>query len=152
MTLEEIVAVARTGAAQGCTEALFTLGKRNPGSHPGLLPPCIIRSARAIHFEPIHLLAGDATSSAGDKPEDLYPEAAAELQQMGHTSTVSYVAEAARVVFQETGLLPHINAGTLQLSQLTDLRRWSASQVGSTNELSGSWWQRDSLLPVNCSS
>jgi FO synthase len=50
---------------------------------------------------------------------------------MGHTSTVSYVAEAARVVFQETGLLPHINAGTLQHSQLTDLRQWSASQVRS---------------------
>lgn len=26
MTLDEIVAIARTGAAQGCTEALFTLG------------------------------------------------------------------------------------------------------------------------------
>lgn len=76
-------------------------------------------------------------SSAGDKPEDLYPEAAAELQQMGHISTVSYVAEAARVVFHETGLLPHINAGTLQQSQLTDLRRWSASQVGGTHELVG---------------
>lgn len=65
----------------------------------------------------------------GDKPEDLYPEAAAELEALGHASTVSYVAEAARVVFQETGLLPHVNAGTLQQSQLTDLRRWSASQV-----------------------
>jgi hypothetical protein len=52
---------------------------------------------------------------------------------MGHTSTVSYTAEAARVVFQETGLLPHINAGTLQQSQLMDLRRWSASQVCGTD-------------------
>jgi FO synthase len=84
--------------------------------------------------------------SAGDKPEDLYPEAAAELQQMGHTSTVSYVAEAARVVFQESGLLPHINAGTLQQSQLTDLRRWSASQVGRQKQ---SQQQPKSLLPVH---
>ena len=27
MTLEEVLSVARLGAAQGCTEALFTLGK-----------------------------------------------------------------------------------------------------------------------------
>lgn len=38
------------------------------------------------------------------------------------------------MVFQETGLLPHINAGTLQQSQLTDLRRWSASQVRKHSE------------------
>ena len=87
-------------------------------------------------------------SSAGDKPEDLYPEAAAELQQMGHTSTVSYVAEAARVVFHETGLLPHINAGTLQQSQLTDLRRWSASQVGRHKQTQR---RPKLLLPVHAS-
>ena len=27
MTLQEVLQVARTGAAQGCTEALFTLGE-----------------------------------------------------------------------------------------------------------------------------
>jgi FO synthase len=28
MTLDEVLAVARLGAAQGCTEALFTLGDK----------------------------------------------------------------------------------------------------------------------------
>lgn len=33
MTLEEVLAVARQGAAQGCTEALFTLGEWIMGWH-----------------------------------------------------------------------------------------------------------------------
>ena len=48
---------------------------------------------------------------AGDKPELLYPEAAAELAAMGYRTTLDYVAAAADVVLLETGLLPHINAG-----------------------------------------
>lgn len=65
----------------------------------------------------------------GEKPEELYPEAAAELAHLGHSSTVSYVAEAAAVVFRETGLLPHVNAGTLTTEELLLLRKVSASQV-----------------------
>lgn len=34
MTLEEVLAVARLGAQQGCTEALFTLGERCEGAVP----------------------------------------------------------------------------------------------------------------------
>jgi hypothetical protein len=48
---------------------------------------------------------------AGDKPELLFPEAAAELAAMGFSSTLEYVEAAAGAVLRETGLLPHINAG-----------------------------------------
>jgi len=72
---------------------------------------------------------GFASFASGDKPEDIYPKAAEELAALGHDSTVSYVAAAAGAVFAETGLLPHVNAGILDLRQLTDLRRCSASQA-----------------------
>jgi FO synthase len=51
--------------------------------------------------------------AAGDKPEELYPEAAAELAAMGYASTLDYVAAAAGAVLAVTGLLPHINAGAM---------------------------------------
>ena len=67
-------------------------------------------------------------SDAGDKPELVYPEAAAELRAMGHESTLSYVAAAASAVLQETGLLPHVNAGVMQRADVDALRLVSASQ------------------------
>ena len=56
----------------------------------------------------------EALFTLGDKPELLYPEAAAELAGMGHASTLDYVAAVAAAVMRETGLLPHINAGAAQ--------------------------------------
>lgn len=55
---------------------------------------------------------------SGDKPELMYPEAAAELSAMGYSSTLDYVAAAAAAVLQETGLIPHINAGVMDQQQL----------------------------------
>lgn len=54
----------------------------------------------------------------GDKPELLYPEAAAELASLGYASTLDYVAAAAGAVLRETGLLPHINAGAMGLEDM----------------------------------
>lgn len=54
----------------------------------------------------------------GDKPELLYPEAAAELAGMGFSSTLDYVAAAAAAVLQQTGLIPHLNAGVMDQQQL----------------------------------
>jgi FO synthase len=62
--------------------------------------------------------AAAAAVSAGDKPEVLYPEAAAELKAMGYSSTLEYVEAAAWAVLQQTGLLPHINAGVVGKEEL----------------------------------
>lgn len=40
---------------------------------------------------------------------------------MGYSSTLDYVAAAAAAVLQETGLIPHINAGVMDQQQL---QRW----------------------------
>lgn len=63
----------------------------------------------------------------GEKPELRYRVAREWLAAEGYTSTVDYVAEIARRVLNETGLLPHINAGTLTRSELRKLRPVSAS-------------------------
>ncbi|HEY7931258.1 MAG TPA: 5-amino-6-(D-ribitylamino)uracil--L-tyrosine 4-hydroxyphenyl transferase CofH [Acidimicrobiales bacterium] len=87
--LEEVMAIAESGAKAGCAEALFTLGER---------------------------------------PELRYDEAARWLAARGYRSTVDYVANAAQMVLEGTGLLPHVNAGALYRHELEQLRGVSASQ------------------------
>jgi FO synthase len=88
MTIEEVLHVARQGAAAGCIEALFTLG---------------------------------------DKPELRYAQAREELSAMGFDSTLSYLEYCARRVFEETGLLPHLNPGVMSRDDMRRLRAVSVS-------------------------
>jgi FO synthase len=70
----------------------------------------------------------EALFTLGDKPELRYRVARDELHRLGHGTTLSYLAEAARVVFEETGLLPHLNPGVLEVSDIAALREVSVSQ------------------------
>ena len=70
----------------------------------------------------------EALFTLGDKPELRYRAAADELAQLGHSTTLSYLAQAARVVLGETGLLPHLNPGLLTADDLVALRAVSVSQ------------------------
>jgi FO synthase len=88
LTLDEVLEIARAGAAAGCHEALFTLG---------------------------------------DKPELRYRVAREELAALGCETTLEYLARAARIVLEETGLLPHLNPGVMSRADLAELRRVSAS-------------------------
>ena len=86
---DEVLDIARQGAAAGCHEALFTLGER---------------------------------------PELRYPAAAGWLDAHGYASTVDYLAAMCALVRDETGLLPHGNAGALLPDELARLREVTASQ------------------------
>ena len=88
MREDEVVAIARSGAAAGCTEALFTLG---------------------------------------DKPELRYKAAREELAALGCETTLEYLARCAKLVLDETGLLPHLNPGVMSRAELEALRPVSAS-------------------------
>ncbi len=88
MTEEEVLDIARAGAAAGCREALFTLG---------------------------------------DKPELRYQVARDELRALGCETTLEYLARCARLVLDETGLLPHLNPGVMTREELAALRPVSAS-------------------------
>ncbi|MHB8429744.1 MAG: 5-amino-6-(D-ribitylamino)uracil--L-tyrosine 4-hydroxyphenyl transferase CofH [Acidimicrobiales bacterium] len=75
-------------------------------------------------------LAGchEALFTLGEGPEDRYPVARGWLERHGYESTVDYLVTACRAVVEETGLLPHANAGALDHSDLLRLRSVSASQ------------------------
>jgi FO synthase len=70
----------------------------------------------------------EALFTLGERPEERYPAAAAWLSAHGHASTVEYLVEVARLVRDETGLLPHSNAGALSPDELAALRPVTASQ------------------------
>ena len=70
----------------------------------------------------------EALFTLGDKPELRYKLAREELKSLGHESTLSYLAEMAKLVLDETGLLPHLNAGILSEDELHELRKVSISQ------------------------
>ena len=88
LSADEVLAIARAGAAAGCHEALFTLGER---------------------------------------PESRYQAARDALAALGHGSTIEYLAEMAALVHRETGLLPHVNPGTMSAAEIAVLRPLSAS-------------------------
>ena len=70
----------------------------------------------------------EALFTLGDKPELRYRAARTALDRLGHATTLSYLAEMARLVFEETGLLPHVNPGLLEAADLAALRKVSISQ------------------------
>ena len=70
----------------------------------------------------------EALFTLGEGPEDRYPVAAEWLADHGYASTVEYLAAACAAVLEETGLLPHANAGALDRADLALLRAVSASQ------------------------
>jgi FO synthase len=70
----------------------------------------------------------EALFTLGERPELRYDEAARWLAARGYQSTVDYVANAAQMVLESTGLLPHANAGALYRNELAQLRTVAASQ------------------------
>ncbi len=70
----------------------------------------------------------EALFTLGDKPELRYPSARRDLDALGHPTTIAYLVEMAGAVFEETGLLPHVNPGCLDADDLVTLRRVSVSQ------------------------
>ncbi len=116
LTEDEVLAIARTGAEAGCSEALFTLG---------------------------------------DRPEARYRVAREELAALGCATTLEYLARCARRVLDETGLLPHLNAGVMSREELAALRPVAASMgimLETTSERlaarGGPHWASPDKLPA----
>lgn len=70
----------------------------------------------------------EALFTLGDKPELRYRVVREELAELGHPTTLSYLQSMAKLVFEETGLLPHLNPGLLEAEDLAALRSVSVSQ------------------------
>ncbi len=70
----------------------------------------------------------EALFTLGERPEHRYPSARRWLTDHGYDSTVDYLVAACRAVLEQTGLLPHSNAGALHHDELAALREVTASQ------------------------
>lgn len=70
----------------------------------------------------------EALFTLGDKPELRYVAAREALDAMGYDSTISYLVDACRAVYTQTGLIPHVNPGLLTRADLDRLREVSVSQ------------------------
>ena len=70
----------------------------------------------------------EALFTLGDKPEQRYPQARHELEQLGYETTIQYLVAAAEAVRDATGLLPHANPGVVSRDELLALRAVCPSQ------------------------
>ncbi len=64
----------------------------------------------------------EALFTLGERPEQRYPEARTWLGERGYHTTLAYLAEMCRRVFDETDLLPHGNPGTMSRRELQALQ------------------------------
>ena len=64
----------------------------------------------------------EALFTLGEKPELRYRAAREALEAMGFETTIDYLEYAAKRVFEETGLLPHLNPGTMTPEEIERLR------------------------------
>src|SRR5580698_9982144 len=91
---------------------------------PYLTPDEVLAIAQAGQAAGCH----EALFTLGERPELRYPLAQGWLEENGYGSTVDYLVAMCRLVLEETGLLPHANAGALFANELEALRAVSASQ------------------------
>jgi FO synthase len=106
-----------------CGYCTFAKAPARLGS-PYLTPDEVLAVARAGQAAGCH----EALFTLGERPELRYPVAAEWLAANGYASTVEYLAAMCRLVVEETGLLPHANAGALYAEELAALRPVTASQ------------------------
>ncbi|MCP4221767.1 MAG: 7,8-didemethyl-8-hydroxy-5-deazariboflavin synthase CofG, partial [Actinomycetia bacterium] len=92
--------------------------------HPYLSPDEVLQMAKQGARAGCH----EALFTLGERPEVRYPAAKEWLADNGFESTVDYLAAMGRLVLDETGLLPHANAGALYPEELATLRSVSPSQ------------------------
>ena len=69
----------------------------------------------------------EALFTLGDKPELRYAAAREALAEMGYATTLEYLRDMALAVFEETGLMPHLNPGVMTAAEIASLREASVS-------------------------
>src|SRR5579863_8939645 len=89
---------------------------------PYLAPDEVLAVARAGADAGCH----EALFTLGECPEDRYPVARDWLEANGYRTTVDYLVAMCALVRDQTGLLPHANAGALDDADLAALRAVTA--------------------------
>ena len=106
-----------------CSYCTFAQDEDSPRAHT-MSPDEVL----AVAAEGAKLGCKEALFCLGDRPEVRWPKYKERLRDWGHESTHSYLVAMCRMVLEETGLLPHPNAGVLSRRELDELREVSPSQ------------------------
>ncbi len=69
----------------------------------------------------------EALFSMGERPELRHNLARQHLRELGYSSMIDYLRAMCELTLNETGLLPHANAGTLTAEEIVSLREVNAS-------------------------
>jgi FO synthase len=69
----------------------------------------------------------EALIVTGERPEQKYPEYREWLRKNDCSTTIEYVDQVSNLILEETGLLPHTNAGTLNYDELSLLKKTNVS-------------------------
>ena len=98
--------------------------RKEPGeSNPYMSPEevlCLAKSGEDLNCT-------EALFTLGELPEQKYVEAKQWLSERGYKSTIEYLIEMSRMVFEKTNLFPHSNPGTLSRRELKSLKTYNAS-------------------------
>ncbi len=115
-----------------CSYCTFAVDEDSPRAHT-MSPDEVLAMAQQAK----DLGCKEALFCIGDRPEVRWPKYRDVLRGFGHDSTQSYLVAMCRMVMEETGLLPHPNAGIMSERELRELREVSPSQgimLESTSE------------------
>ena len=69
----------------------------------------------------------EALLTLGDRPELRWPQAREFLNDLGRETTLEYVADASRLIAEETALFPHANPGVMTEAEMLALRPYNVS-------------------------
>lgn len=116
----------------------------------------------ALYLEPDQVLAiaqegrragcKEALFSLGDQPERRFPVAQEFLRRRGYPTTLAYLAAMNRLVWEQTGLMPHSNPGLMDHEDLCTLRQCNLSlglmlETISPRLLRGAHWRAPDKVP-----
>lgn len=89
----------------------------------------MITKDQALHIASLgkRLKCTEALIVTGERPEQKYPEYREWLKKYDCSTTVEYVDQISKLILEETGLLPHTNAGTLNYDELSLLKKSNVS-------------------------
>lgn len=89
----------------------------------------IITKDQALHIANLgkRIKCTEVLIVTGERPEQKYPEYREWLKKYDCSTTVEYVDQISKLILEETGLLPHTNAGTLNYDELSLLKKSNVS-------------------------
>jgi len=106
-----------------CSYCTFARSEDDPRAHT-MSPDEVLQVAEAG----ARVGCKEALFCLGDRPEARWPRYRETLRRFGHATTHGYLVAMCRRVLEETGLLPHPNAGILSRRELAELREVAPSQ------------------------